>query len=58
MPPQTEHSEIFLLEQDGQYSGSYGGKNGRAGQSTSTNSKILINEFVGGIFISFVRKTI
>ena len=31
LPPQSAEPEIFLLEQDGTYSGTYGAKNGRPG---------------------------
>ena len=32
IPPQTDEPEVFILDQDGTYSGTYGGKNGRPGK--------------------------
>ena len=29
--PQTDEREVFILDQDGNYTGSYGGKNGKTG---------------------------
>ena len=31
IPPQTDEPEVFILDQDGAYTGTYGGKNGRPG---------------------------
>ena len=34
IPPQTDEPEVFILDQDGAYTGTYGGKNGRPGIKT------------------------
>ena len=36
LPPQSAEPEIFLLEQDGVYTGTYGAKNGKPRKLTKT----------------------
>ena len=43
LPPQTAEPEIFLLEQDGVYNGTYGAKNGKPRKlSQLTNFDIIM----------------